>query len=163
MAPGGLSKLGRHFFEKDATMNSPCFSPKAAWLIAGMALLGATAPAIAQSSDEEIVVEGRYGRVPDTVQSLSQAVGYADLDLGTDAGRRELRHRVSLTARYLCEKLGESDAATPPVPSCRDGAVKDAMERVGTLEAHFAPRGTAWVAPPAWQAPYPEAWETTYP
>jgi UrcA family protein len=122
----------------------------------------AIGPAFAQSP-EEIIVTGRYRKVPDNVQSLSQSVSYADLDLSTSAGKQELRHRLSLTARYLCQKLGESDTATPPVPSCRDAAVKDAMDRVGTLEAHLAPRGTAWVAGPAWQAPYPPDWSSRYP
>jgi UrcA family protein len=124
--------------------------------------MAAIAPAFAQSP-EEIIVTGRYGKVPDNVKSLSQSVSYADLDLSTSAGKQELRHRLNLTARYLCEKLGESDTATPPVPSCRDAAVKDAMDRVGTLEAHFAPRGTTWVAGPAWQAPYPADWSSRYP
>jgi len=134
----------------------------AGWLIAGAALLGAAAPVLAQGG-EDIVVTGRYGPVPDNVQSLSQTVSYADLDLSTRAGRDELRHRVSLTARYLCSRLGESDSATPPVPSCRDAAYRDAMQRVGTIEAQFAPRGTGWVAGPAWQPPYPEDWVSRYP
>jgi len=118
-------------------------------------------PAVAQTA-EEVVVIGRYGRAPDNVRSLSKAVSYADLNLGTDAGKREFHHRISLTARYLCDKLGESDTSTV-TPSCRDAAVKDAMARAGTLEASLAPRGTTWVAGPAWKAPYPAAWVTTYP
>ena len=72
----------------------------------------AIAPASAQTPSEDILVEGRYGRVPDSVRSLSQAVSYADLDLGTQAGRDELRHRLRLTARFLCDKLGEGDTAS---------------------------------------------------
>jgi hypothetical protein len=37
--------------------------------------------AIAQGNSEEIIVSGRYGRVPDNAQTASQAVSYADLDL----------------------------------------------------------------------------------
>jgi UrcA family protein len=132
-------------------------------LAAGAALLPSTSPVMAQAADEEIIVTGRYGRVPDNVQSLSQHVSYADLDLSTAAGRSELRHRISLTARYLCEKLGESDTSTAIAPSCRDAATKDAMNRVGTIEEHFAPRGTAWARGPAWEPPYPADWATTYP
>lgn len=129
----------------------------------GAALIGAAAPAFGQDG-EDIVVTGRYGRVPDNVQSLSQRVSYADLDLATESGRRILKHRISLTARYLCDKLGESAGTDSPItPSCRDAAVRDAMDRIGTLEAHFAPRGTAWMAGPAWQAPYPSEWDTRYP
>src|SRR5690606_27847096 len=76
----------------------------------GASALVVSAPAIAQNAPEEIIVTGEYGKAPDSVQSLSQSVSYADLDLSTQAGRNELRHRVSLTARFLCNKLGESDA-----------------------------------------------------
>jgi len=121
-------------------------------------------PSHAQPASEDITVVGRYGRVPDSVQSLSQAVSFADLDLSTAAGRDVLRHRVALTARFLCSKLGEDEVGSSPiVPSCRDAAVRDAMQRVGTIEAHFAPRGTGWVAPPAWAAPYPADWANRYP
>ena len=137
-------------------------------LLKSLALAGACAMALplpvhAQTADEEITVMGRYGRVPDSVQSLSQAVNYADLDLSTKAGRDILRHRVNLTARYLCEKLGETDTGSPVVPSCRDAAVKDAYDRLGTIEAHFAPRGSTWVAGTAWAPPYPADWDTRYP
>ena len=38
------------------------------------------------------------------------------------------------------------------------------MQRVGTAEENAVPRGSAWVTPPPWAAPYPTAWveETTY-
>ena len=144
-------------------MKSLISTSKAGWLIASAAFLGVAVPAVAQSSSEELVVTGRYGPVSDNVQSLSQSVSYADLDLSTAAGRAEFRHRLRLTARFLCEKLGESDTATPVAPSCRDAAVRDALDRAGTLEAQFAPRDTTWVAGPAWHAPYPEAWVSKYP
>ena len=132
--------------------------------ICAAALVAGAAPLMAQPS-EDITVTGRYGTVPDSVQTLSQAVSYYDLDLGTEAGRRELRQRVSLTARFLCSKLGESSTAPGPgnIPSCQQGATKDAMERVGTIEQGFAPRGTAWVRPKAWTSPYPADWATKYP
>ena len=137
-------------------------------LLAALALAGAggalPAPGHAQPASEEITVVGRYGRVPDSVSSLSQAVSYADLDLSTQAGRDILRHRVALTARYLCDKMGETDTSSGPVvPSCRDAAVSDAMSRVGTIEAHFAPRGSTWVAGTAWAPPYPADWDRRYP
>lgn len=134
-----------------------------AWLLAGAALLGIASPSLAQD-DEEMVVTGRYGgTAPDSVKSLSQTVSYADLDLSTAGGRAEFRHRLRLTARFLCNKLGENDTSSSVAPSCRDAAVSDAMKRAGTLEAHFAPRGTTWVAGPAWSAPYPAAWVSEYP
>jgi UrcA family protein len=116
-----------------------------------------------QAAPEEIVVTGRFGDVPDRVQTLSQAVSYADLDLSTKEGREMLRHRIDLTARFLCDKLGESTAGSPLVASCRDAARRDALSRVGKLEEAFAPRGTTWVRPPAWTTPYPADWYTKYP
>lgn len=131
--------------------------------MAAGAMLLVAMPATAQTDSEDITVTGRYGRVPDSVQSLSQAVSYADLDLSTDAGRKVLRQRVRLTARYLCQKLGEPDTDSPPAPSCRDAATADAMKRVGTLEEGAAPRATTWVARNPWQAPYPADWSSRYP
>ena len=127
---------------------------------AAMALPGV---ALAQNAPEEIIVTGRYDKVPDNVQSLSQSVSFADLDLSTKAGKDEMRRRVSLTARFLCDKMGESSTSSAVVPSCRDAATRDAMKRLGTVEQSFAPRGTTWVAPPAWAAPYPSDWATQYP
>lgn len=154
-------------------------------LVAGALLAGATlvvaVPAAAQDypadqrdypayqgdpdypdTQEDIVVEGRWGRVRDDVDTMSQRVSYADLDLRYAEDRRELRHRVDLTARYLCDRLGEDENSSSVVPSCREAAVRDAMRRVGTVEADWAPRGTAWVRPAAWQAPYPTSWKNQY-
>ncbi len=125
---------------------------------AGVAALAATAPAHAQQYVEEIVVEGYQGKLPRNVDRAATVVSYADLDLTTEWGRDELRQRVRLTARYLCEKLGETDHSTGVVPSCRDKAYRDTMKRVGTVEANAVPRGAAWVQPPRWAAPYPAAW-----
>src|SRR4051794_17837059 len=118
------------------------------------------APVVVQPAPEEIVIVGHYGRVPDDVDSASMTVGYADIDLSFPGDRKILRHRIALTARYLCDKLGESDTGSG---SCRDVATRDALRRVGTIEAHFAPRGTAWVRPPPWAPPYPNAWVQQYP
>jgi UrcA family protein len=128
-------------------------------LLAGAA--GLAAPASAQTV-EELVVTGRLERVPGTAQSLSRPVSYADLDLSREADRKIFRQRVSLTARWLCDKLGESASGDALAPSCRDAATKDALARTGTLEQGFAPRGTTWVAGPAWATPYPADWTTKY-
>lgn len=130
---------------------------------AGLLAIAAVPAANAQTNSEEITVTGSYGRVPESVQTVSQSVSYADLDLSTKSGRDELRHRVNLTARFLCNRMGESNTGDTLTPSCRQAATTDAMKRVGTLEEGFAPRGTAWVRPPAWSAPYPADWATTYP
>ena len=138
-------------------------STAALTLLAGAGLGSLATSAMAQSSVDELTVTGRYGRGPDSMQTLSQVVSYADLDLSTAAGRREFRSRLSLTARYLCEKLGEASTGDGVAPSCRQAAVKDAMDRAGTLEASFAPRGTTWTSGPAWKTPYPSDWASKYP
>lgn len=136
-------------------------------LMAGIGLIAAAVAlppaAMAQSAPEEIIVTGNIGRAPDSVRTLSQSVSYADLDLSTMAGRDELRRRVSLTARFLCDKLGESSTGDALTPSCRQAAANDAIKRVGTIEASFAPRGTTWARPQAWAPPYPADWATQYP
>jgi len=117
-------------------------------------------PVVVQPASEELVIVGHYGTLPDNVESASLVVGYGDLDLSIPADRDILRHRISLTARYLCDRLGENDTGPG---SCRDAATRDALRRVGTIWEHFAPRGTAWVRPPPWVPPYPQAWVTEYP
>jgi len=134
--------------------------------LAAATLLPAT-PGLAQTDpDNEIVVTGHWSRrqLPDDVQTASQPVSYADLDLSTDFGRHELKHRINLVARYLCDRLGEPDDRTNLTsPSCREDAARDAMKRVGTVEEGWAPRHTAWVKGPAWRAPYADDWASRYP
>jgi UrcA family protein len=163
-------------------MSSLIFSPAIRRITLGAAALTAVSPALAQpvvaqpvvvqpvvvqpvvvqSAPEQIVIVGHYRKLPDNVDSASSVVSYDDLDLSNPAARDILRHRISLTARYLCDKLGESDDARSG-SSCREAATRDAMQRVGTIEEHFAPRGTAWVRPPAWSPPYPQTWVALYP
>jgi len=135
-------------------------------IVAGLLAISAGAlPVIAQAqaAPEEIIVTGNYGRAPDSARTLSQSVSYADLDLSTKAGRDEMQHRLKLTARFLCDKLGESSTGDSLTPSCRDAAVRDANKRFGTIEASFAPRGTTWVRPSPWSPPYPTDWTARYP
>jgi UrcA family protein len=129
----------------------------------GAALLGAgvlfTAPALAQSAVGELTVTGHFGL--ENAQTLSETVSYADLDLSTAAGRDEFKHRISLTARYLCGKLGEDETSDGVTPSCRDAAVSEAMTQARPIIAAF--KRQEWMAGAAWTAPYPPTWEKTYP
>lgn len=125
----------------------------------GAAMACAAIPAFAQDyQDEEIVVVGTYAHVPDDVQSLSQNVSFADLDLSTGWGWDEFRSRIHLTARFLCDKLGEPRYEGAPGTSCENSAERDALRRFGTRAQNRAPRGTAWIAGPAWVPPYPADW-----
>src|SRR3546814_13662385 len=108
-------------------------------------------------------VTGGYGEAEDKLLALSQAVIYAYRALSKEAGRDRLLHRPSLTAMFLWDKLGQTNTSSPIVASCRDASTKDAMSRVETLEASSAPRGTTWVRPSPWDAPYPDDWYTRYP
>ena len=134
--------------------------------LAAATVLPAT-PGLAQSyADDEIVVTGHWsrGQLPDDVQTASQPISYADLDLSTDWGRKELKHRSNLVARFLCDRLGEPDDRTHLTgTSCREEATRDALKRVGTVEESWAPRHTAWVKGPTWRAPYAEDWASKYP
>lgn len=67
----------------------------------------------------------------------SNDVSYADLDLTTEAGARELRQRIRHTAKAVCQELHReypfANDADLPAGSCVDEAVHFAM-----LEAHAA-------------------------
>jgi UrcA family protein len=160
--PPGAASVKAPASKEGVTMNRAIPASRLCWLLAGAALLGTSAPGLAQEP-EEIIIVGRVGPSLDDARSLSQAVSYADLDLRFQADRDELRRRLRLTARFLCEELGETSTGDAIAPSCRDAAVKDAMKRVGTIEENFAPRGTTWVRGPAWRPPYPESWVERYP
>lgn len=145
-------------------MKIPPFSSALCGLLAAMTMAGVATPASAQDDPDDVVVYGRWHhRLPDDVQTASQRVSYADLDLRYAEDRRELRHRITVTARYLCDRLGESDDyGSSVVRSCREEAVRDALQRVGTEDAEYAPRDTAWTAP-RWQEPDPEDQQSDYP
>ncbi len=131
-------------------------------LLFGTAMTLPATPGLAQAPDE-IVITGHWRRRPENSETASQTVSYADLDISTDWGWHELKHRINLSARYLCDRLGESDTASPPGPSCRQAAARDALDRIGSIKANYAPRGTAWVRPRAWAPPYAADWAARYP
>ena len=135
------------------------FSFTAGALLVGALAVAAAAPVRAQSTVEELTVTGHYGS-PDNIRSITQTVGFGDLDISTEAGRHEFKHRIALTARYLCDKLGESDTSDGVAPSCRDAATSDADAQADAVTAGFS--RAAWSAGPAWSAPYPTTWVETY-
>ncbi|MDO7844508.1 UrcA family protein [Sphingomonas immobilis] len=108
----------------------------------GVALMGAAAPALAQSDTyygdaDDVTVYG--SRVPDDVTTLSQRVSYDDLDLRYAADREVLRGRVRDSAADVCERLGESDSGRSFGSSCRDDALNGAMRQVRYAERQYGP------------------------
>lgn len=91
-----------------------------------------------QAGPEQIIVQAPYLREErsnvfghlDKV-SMSGAVSYADLDLTTRGGARELRRRVRDTARDICRQLAEDYPfrQQPLSTKCYEGAVKDGLVR----------------------------------
>jgi len=60
--------------------------------------------------------------------SMSKAVYTGDLNLRTRYGARELRNRISYTARNMCRKLDVMYPVTAPdSPGCYTTAMNDAM------------------------------------
>jgi UrcA family protein len=120
-------------------------------LLATGVVLTAATPASAQTV-EELTVTGRYGP-GDQPKSLSYAVSYRDLDLRTQFGQDELRHRIEVTVRYLCDKLGETSTSSAVVPSCRDAATKDALAQARVAIDTAPVRVAGWVPGPVWIPP----------
>lgn len=110
--------------------------------LAAAAAVAAAAPAFAQSVDELVIV----GQPRDAeAQSLSRAVSYSDLDLTYAADRAELRHRINVTARELCDQLNEPTVSPLELGhSCQDIAVRNASyEMRVAVEDAYAQRGYA--------------------
>ena len=130
-------------------------SPGLKILMAGIAIVATSAPTIAQDYyDNDVTVTGR-GRVPDSVDHLSQRVSYGDLDLSRGYDRRVLRGRIDDSASFLCDKMDESDDNLGAVPSCRTAAYQDGVQQARYVEG-FARRGD-------WNSPARTAYTGRYP
>ncbi len=113
--------------------------PFRALLLGGAFGFGFAAPALAQDSDtsaETVIVQAPYyheegGRLNGDpgITTLSRAVSYSDLDLGTRGGARELRQRIRDTAREVCEQLSDQGPGAQAMGNCYRVAVKDALVR----------------------------------
>jgi len=113
---------------------------------AAIAIGGAVA--IAQPvTVEEVTVEGRPSKGPP--EAFDYRVGYSDLDLRTEEGRKELANRIQIAAAYACKKVDEPNGA------CRADAVNHAMVKARAaaheMRAHgkHPVPGSPWVPPPA--------------
>ena len=130
-------------------MRSPLNTPNSRRLglaLAAAGLVVSAAPALAQTTVEELTVVGRIG--PDgRPNTLSRVVDISDLDLRSDADVRALQRRVRYTARALCRELGETGGAGV-TPSCEDAAIRGAQR-----QARFAIAQAGSPAYYAWNAP----------
>jgi UrcA family protein len=95
-------------------------------------------PAIAQPSDE-VVVTGPFSEDSNGVMRLRTVVNYADLDLNTASGRAELRDRVDMTARDVCNELRFHADGPVMNNDCYQSAMRSAMTQVEDAEAGMAP------------------------
>jgi UrcA family protein len=114
---------------------------------AAAAALGlAGTAALAQITVEEVTVMGHDAR-PET---MSYRVSYHDLDLRTEAGQKELRRRVAVTADYVCGRLGERRGVGTP---CRTNAIDEARPRINAAIKHARLSTVAWKPGPGWVPP----------
>jgi len=113
-------------------------------LLAGAIALAAGAVLAQPVTVEEVTVTGHPKVAPET---FSYRVSYMDLDLKLEADRKELAHRIEVTAEFVCRKVDQPDGA------CRADAVNQARSQVNKA-VHLArahgvhPHGGGhWVPP----------------
>lgn len=118
------------------------FTAAAALMAAGFA----AGPAAAQSSVDEVVVQGYTADGP---SRISRAVQFDDLDLTTIEGRQILSMRIRDTADDLCRTLGEDPGARSPIlGSCRDDALRSARTQMRiAIDTAYADRNMAYLDP----------------
>lgn len=97
--------------------------------LAAAALVGA--PALAQSTLDELTVTGQYNPRNGPPETLSQRVSYADLDLTRAAGRDELNLRIRAAATDVCKRVGAEPTGFQNLSSsCEQIAQRGAMSQV---------------------------------
>jgi|GEM_PF-1353670 len=119
----------------------------------GMALLlllpGAIAPAWAAPESEQITVDGPYtvrqvvtkrsmsGEMGEQSFSVSQRVGYSDLDLTKQTDVEKLRERVKVAAKDTCKELDRRFPVSTYIPvttrSCARDALRDGLAQVDAI------------------------------
>jgi UrcA family protein len=106
----------------------------------------AAAPALAQSV-EELTVTGQWNGRGEPPATLSRVVSFDDLDLRSASDQAILRHRITDTARGICDELGsDRPNAANLGRSCQDLAVRDAMQQVRIAVAQAFDRPPVYVA-----------------
>lgn len=79
------------------------------------------------------IVGRSYTGIPIRQYQLSYTVGYADLDLTTDAGAKELKKRVQQAADSACKDLDKLYPETPRDRTCANKAAEDSMAQVNRV------------------------------
>ena len=112
---------------------------------AAVALAGGYAAA-QSATVEELTVEGRPTHGPP--EAFDYRVGYSDLNLRSEAGRKELANRIQIAATYACKKVDD------PSGACRAEATRNATTKANAAThqmrghgKHPVP-GSNWVPPP---------------
>jgi UrcA family protein len=101
---------------------------RAAIAAAGLAAATFAVPALAQTV-EELTVTGHALR--NAPQSLTETVGYADLDLTQASQRTILRRRVSDAAGRVCDRLNEPRPSAGNLGhACQDIAIRGASDQM---------------------------------
>jgi UrcA family protein len=110
-----------------------------------------------QTTVDELVVTAPNApgeKAGEQKQVFAYKLSYADLDLKTATGQSALRHRIRLTAKYVCDRLAATDNKPYTVTDCRrkaiDGAEAQAARAISAAEARQGPfhRGPPWQPPP---------------
>ena len=120
------------------------------------AALACGAPAMAQTVDE-LVVTGHLNT--SRLQSLSERVSFADLDLNRYEDRRILVLRVNDAARHVCTQLNQESRNPANLGrSCQEMAVRGALDQVryAFADARDQAYADAYGAPVSATAPDPE-------
>jgi UrcA family protein len=98
----------------------------------GLALNGQV---LATPDDDVVIVRHSTRQIEPTTQeqvvSLARRVSYADLDLSTSSGAKQLEVRVHQVASSLCDELERRSVSLPnsaETVACVNGAVADGME-----------------------------------
>jgi UrcA family protein len=90
----------------------------------------AIAPAHAAKAPEEVVVTGRSNELPTAI------VQYADLNLGSEAGRERLDRRIGYAARQLCGERRPVELYTwSDIDACHSAVQASAKPQVKALMA----------------------------
>jgi UrcA family protein len=98
----------------------------------GCGAYAGNAPVIANENVTVGAPQMQYGpqRFDTQAVSLSQAVGFADLDLCTDAGADALKDRIRKIARNMCRSFAMRGADfIPAYPSCYTSTIANVMPR----------------------------------